>query len=102
VTRLRVVVVYSPAPRQVCESPLQVAPGTTVAQALETAGLPSQLATCAVGIWGRRVDRAQVLNDLDRVEVYRELKVDPKVARRERFLLQGRRSAGLFVRPKIS
>lgn len=101
-TLLRVVVVYSPAPRQVCETPLRVAVGTAVAQALEAAELPAEFATCAVGIWGRRVDRSQVLSDLDRVEVYRELKVDPKVARRERFLLQGRRSAGLFVRPKKS
>ena len=97
---LRVTVVYSPAPRQVCESPLCVAPGTTVAQALAASGLPAELGSCTVGIWGRRVELAQVLDDLDRVEVYRELKVDPKHARRARFLLQGRRSAGLFVKPK--
>ena len=33
----------------------------------------------------------------DRVEVYQPLKVDPKVARRERFAKQGARSAGLFA-----
>ncbi|MDH5708755.1 MAG: RnfH family protein, partial [Hylemonella sp.] len=39
----------------------------------------------------------QVLRDLDRVELYRPLKVDPKVARRERFARQGARGAGLFA-----
>jgi sulfur carrier protein len=34
----------------------------------------------------------------DRVEVYRGLKVDPKVARRERFRSQGARAAGLFAK----
>jgi putative ubiquitin-RnfH superfamily antitoxin RatB of RatAB toxin-antitoxin module len=34
------------------------------------------------------------------VEVYRELLVDPKVARRERFRKQGSRAAGLFARRK--
>ena len=34
----------------------------------------------------------------DRVEIYRPLKVDPKVARRERFVRQGARATGLFAR----
>ena len=33
----------------------------------------------------------------DRVEIYRDLLVDPKVARRERFRKQGARAAGLFA-----
>jgi hypothetical protein len=36
----------------------------------------------------------QVLRDRDRVEVYRPLLVDPKVARRERFRRQGARAPG--------
>jgi hypothetical protein len=42
----------------------------------------------------------QVLQDLDRVEIYRPLKVDPKVARRTRFVEQGARTAGLFARKR--
>nr|MCU0926665.1 RnfH family protein [Hydrogenophaga sp.] len=38
-----------------------------------------------------------VLREGDRVEVYRLLRVDPKVARRERFVGQGARRAGLFA-----
>ena len=40
------------------------------------------------------------IRHLDRVEVYRPLKVDPKVARRERFARQGARTTGLFARQR--
>ena len=36
----------------------------------------------ALGIYGRRVDGTQVLRAGDRVEIYRPLRVDPRVARR--------------------
>jgi sulfur carrier protein len=48
-------------------------------------------------VWGRRVPLDTPLRDGDRVEVYRPLRVDPKVARRERFVRQGARSTGLFA-----
>jgi sulfur carrier protein len=38
------------------------------------------------------------LRDQDRVEFYRGLRVDPKVARRERFSKQGARASGLFAK----
>jgi putative ubiquitin-RnfH superfamily antitoxin RatB of RatAB toxin-antitoxin module len=40
------------------------------------------------------------LRDLDRVEIYRPLTVDPKVARRQRFNKQGAKAAGLFARKR--
>ncbi|MEO5606317.1 MAG: RnfH family protein, partial [Polaromonas sp.] len=40
----------------------------------------------------------QLLQDADRIEIYRELRVDPKVARRERFNQQGAKRAGLFAK----
>ncbi len=49
------------------------------------------------GVWGRVKALDQPLQDGDRVELYAPLKVDPKVARRERFARQGARSAGLFA-----
>lgn len=49
------------------------------------------------GIWGRQQEPSFVLSDGDRVEAYRALTVDPKVARRERFAKQGARGAGLFA-----
>jgi len=36
----------------------------------------------------------------DRLEIYRPLRVDPKVARRERFAKQGARTTGLFARQR--
>ena len=51
----------------------------------------------AFGVWGKPVTVDYVLRDGDRLELYRSLKVDPKVARRERFQQQGTRAAGLFA-----
>ncbi|MDP2263784.1 MAG: RnfH family protein [Hydrogenophaga sp.] len=98
---LRVTLVYSSAPRTVHEEAVTVPAGTTVRDALAQAGwlvrfpeIPAQ----TLGIWGRVVGPQAVLRDGDRVEVYRALRVDPKVARRERFVGQGARGTGLFNR----
>ena len=64
-------------------------------EALEAAGV--DVAAYEVGVWGRRCDVTAVLRENDRVELYRPLRVDPKVARRERFRKQGARAAGLFA-----
>jgi putative ubiquitin-RnfH superfamily antitoxin RatB of RatAB toxin-antitoxin module len=48
-------------------------------------------------VWGKPVALDQVLTDGDRLEVLRPLRVDPKVARRERFQKQGAKTAGLFA-----
>lgn len=98
-----VMVAFSPAPRQVSEIALRLPAGATVAQALEMSGLAAlypelDLAQAVVGVWGRKAARSHVLRSQDRVEVYRDLRVDPKVARRERFARQGARTTGLFAR----
>ena len=49
-------------------------------------------------VWGKPVERANVLKDGDRLEVLRALRVEPKVARRERFQKQGAKTAGLFAK----
>lgn len=102
---LHVTVLFSPGPRETREWHLSLAPGSTVADAVDASGLrlafPGiDLAALGVGVWGRKASPAQVLRDRDRVEVYRPLKVDPKVARRERFRKQGSRAAGLFAKKK--
>lgn len=48
-------------------------------------------------IWGAPVASSHVLQEGDRVEWLRGLRVDPKVARRERFQRQGSRATGLFA-----
>ena len=49
-------------------------------------------------VWGKPVERTYLLKDGDRLEVLRPLRVDPKVARRERFQKQGAKTAGLFAK----
>ena len=48
-------------------------------------------------VWGKPALPTQLLQEGDRIEWLRGLRVDPKVARRERFQSQGRRTAGLFA-----
>lgn len=98
-----ITVLYSPAPRQVLERRLQLPEGATVADALRQCDLgqlaaDTGLTQAAVGIWGRKAQPQQRLREGDRVEIYRPLRVDPKVARRERFRKQGTRAAGLFAK----
>jgi putative ubiquitin-RnfH superfamily antitoxin RatB of RatAB toxin-antitoxin module len=100
---IEVTVVYSPAPRQVLEWHVNLPAGATVRQAVLASGLPDAcpglaLEETAPGVWGRKVGWNRPLRDRDRVEIYRPLTVDPKVARQERFRRQGTRSAGLFAK----
>lgn len=99
---MEVTIVYSPAPRQVREWIVDIEPGTHVKQALLKSGLLTQfpslaLTTLSLGIWGKRQSLSHKLKEKDRIEIYRPLRVDPKVARRERFTRQGAKSAGLFA-----
>lgn len=100
---IAVVLVRSPKPRTVEERSLQLPDGSTLAYALDQAGWNTASGNAQAprwsssGIWGRKAAPDTVLRDGDRVELYRELRVDPKVARRERFVGQGSRSAGLFA-----
>ena len=100
---VRVTVVFAPAPREVREVALALPVGATVAHALAASGLlpgdgqfPGE--ALSVSVWGRKAVTDQVLREQDRVELCRGLQVDPKVARRLRFVKQGARSAGLFAR----
>lgn len=102
---IRVTLVISPGPREVHEESLRVATGCTAWQVLESSALLQRLGimlapTLEFGVWGRRVEASQLLHDGDRLEVYRPLRVDPKVARRARFEAQGARAAGLFARKR--
>lgn len=99
---LRLVALYSPSPRVVHERVFEVPRGATALQALQASGLLQACpelegATLDMGIWGRTCPPSQLVQDGDRLEIYRPLRVDPKVARRERFTGQGVRTAGLFA-----
>jgi uncharacterized protein len=98
---LSITVAYSPAPRVLHELTLTLPAGARVSDALAACALDARFAgVCnapAFGLWGKRVPPSHKLADQDRVEIYRPLRVDPKVARRERFKKQGAKSAGLFA-----
>jgi uncharacterized protein len=99
---MQVTVVYSPAARQVTEVSLVLKTPCRVLDALQLSGLLTQWpeidqGNTVVGVWGRKAKLDDVLRDQDRIEIYRPLRVDPKVARRERFVKQGARGAGLFA-----
>jgi len=100
---LKITLLYASAPRTVHEAELEACPGTTLWEALDQAGwlrqFPEiQAQPLTLGVWGRKATAGTALTCGDRVEVYRDLRVDPKVARRERFVGQGARGAGLFTR----
>lgn len=97
----RVTVMYSPGPRRILEWVLEVPVGASVRDAILASGFGEAcpgLDAQDVGIWGRRCTPAEPVREGDRVEIYRGLLVDPKVARRERFTKQGARAAGLFAK----
>jgi putative ubiquitin-RnfH superfamily antitoxin RatB of RatAB toxin-antitoxin module len=100
---LHITVAYSPAARQVREVLVLLELGSTIADAIRESGLSAifpqlEVNSAAVGVWGRKAAPDCRLKDGDRVEIYRPLTVDPKVARRERFSKQGAKKAGLFVK----
>lgn len=106
---LNITVCFSPAPRVVCELLLQIPAGSTLQQAIALAvqhaqwpagWTEQQCHSLTPGIWGRKVAWNAVLRDGDRVELCRDLRVDPKVARRQRFSKQGARRAGLFAKKR--
>ncbi len=99
---MKLVLVYSPAPRQVREWVLDIAAGSKLAMALENSPIFNEFPelkpeNLRAGVWGKQCDTDHVLQDGDRVEIYRKLRVDPKVARRERFNKQGSKGTGLFA-----
>ena len=107
---LSITVCFSPAPRQVCELTLNMPSGSTLQQAVALAtqlGIwpqgwaeQAQWHTLAPSVWSRKTGWSTALREGDRIELSRGLRVDPKVARRERFSRQGARRAGLFAKKR--
>lgn len=99
---ISVTVVFAPAQRQLWEVALKLPVGSTIRGAIDASGWQAKfpdavLEPSGAGVWGRKAPLDQPLQDRDRVEIWRGLTVDPKVARRERFNKQGARGAGLFA-----
>lgn len=107
ITTAYLTVVVCWAPRQLVEVQIDWAPGLCISHALDlalqggapTPALQEQLKAIPLHatVWGKRVPAGYALQALDRLEFTRALRVDPKIARRERFHKQGSRGAGLFT-----
>jgi putative ubiquitin-RnfH superfamily antitoxin RatB of RatAB toxin-antitoxin module len=94
--RIKVSLSYAAAPRSDTLTDvlpilrvLDVAPGTTIGQAIEMSGILQEapeinLVTMPVGIYGKKKNLDTVLQPRDRIEIYRPLIADPKDARRRR------------------
>ena len=83
---LKVEVIYVDVARSFKKSLLLPA-GSRVADALAASGIERELGAVnpqRIGIFNRPCTRQTFLRDGDRVEVYRNLQVDPKQARRMR------------------
>jgi putative ubiquitin-RnfH superfamily antitoxin RatB of RatAB toxin-antitoxin module len=110
---IEVTLCWSLGPRHVQEQSLKVPEGSTVqavldqglALWLESQGAVADVALSSLkfqqpGIWGRKVPWTHGVQAGDHIELYRALKVDPKVARRQRFKRQGKGRTGLFANRK--
>ena len=85
--RIDVEVAWATPARQLIV-PVAVPVGTTAAEAVRLSGIERAvgeegLADRPLGVFGKRVKPERVLVEGDRVEIYRPLKADPKVVRRE-------------------
>lgn len=76
--------------------PLEVPAGTRAMAAIEASRIAEQipgldLARAVIGVFGQVVSHDRVLEEGDRVEIYRPLPLDPKLARRARVARRKRR-----------
>lgn len=95
---LRIEVVYCPRPGHTDRVSLELPAGSTVQDAIAASGLCQRHVLSEhdlrAGIWGRVQASDATLRDLDRVELYRPLQVDPKEARRLRYKRAKRAAPG--------
>ncbi len=85
---IAVVVCYATAKQQEI-IPLELPPQTNILQAIQQSGVLDQyteidLAKNTIGVFGKLVNLDQVLQDKDRIEIYRPLRINPMDARRSR------------------
>ena len=85
---INVEIVYAQPQRSIVK-PLALPPGALIADALNLAAADEDfkgvdLVNAAVGIFGKVAQRDQALKEGDRIEIYRPLLEEPKLARRIR------------------
>ena len=86
---------------------VEVAAGASCAEAISMSGLAERfpeldLAALSIAVWGSPVSRDRRVRDGDRLELLRELAIDPRDARRQRALAgeyMGRAASGRPRKP---
>jgi putative ubiquitin-RnfH superfamily antitoxin RatB of RatAB toxin-antitoxin module len=95
---VRIEVVFCAGPGLCDRVCLSLPQGSRLQDAVAASGLCQrhglQVDACPAGIWGRMQAPDACLRDLDRVELYRPLRVDPKEARRLRYKRSRRAAPG--------
>ena len=94
----RVEVVYALPERQRVVA-LDYVEGMTAGDAIRRSKMAAEFPELAarqpkIGVYGAVVDETRVLRPGDRVEIYRELSVDPREARRRRAAVESRARGG--------
>lgn len=92
---MRVEVVYAAAADEQCTVTVELPAGATVQGAIDASGVLARfpqidLATHRIGVFGELAAFDDVVQDGDRVEIYRPLVADPKEARRRRAGAKGK------------
>ncbi len=92
---MRVEVVYAASADEQSRVAVELTVGATVENAIRASGLLSRypeidLTQNAAGIFGERVALDHIVEDGDRIEIYRPLVADPKEARRKRVSAKGK------------
>jgi len=93
VNDVRVTLVYAEGDAPESED-LSLAEGTTIEQALQQSRLAARVNPFGekkFGIFGQLCAPDQVLEEGDRIEIYRPLQIDPKEARRRRAEVRSKR-----------
>jgi putative ubiquitin-RnfH superfamily antitoxin RatB of RatAB toxin-antitoxin module len=85
---IRIEIVYAQSQRSIAKS-LSLPPGALIADALKLAAMDAEfqgldMANATVGIYGQVAGRDRPLKNGDRIEIYRPLLEEPKLARRKR------------------
>ncbi len=86
---IRVRLVYAQGPADIWSEDVLLAPGATLAQAIDRSRFAQcfpdyDMAGLAAGVYGQRCSPDHPLADGDRVEIYRPLDFDPMESRRRR------------------
>lgn len=104
--KIQVEVAYATPEKQTILA-IHVAMGTTVFQAAQMSGIVNEfpeivLEDAKLGLFGKAVrnPKEEVLREMDRVEIYRALTIDPKVARANRAAKAAEKAAAASAEKK--